>query len=47
MDIKNICCGALLSSVSKGEMTYDPVLKLFACYIKGAEYKKQANYQNK
>ena len=33
------CCGALLSSVGRGEFVYDPVLKCFSCYIKGTEYK--------
>ena len=34
------CCGALLSSVGRGEFTYDPVLNCFACYIKGQEYEE-------
>ena len=34
------CCGALLSSVGRGEFTYDPVMNCFACYIKGREYEE-------
>ena len=34
------CCGALLSSVGRGEFIYDPVLNCFACYIKGQEYEE-------
>lgn len=34
------CCGALLSSVGRGEFAYDSVLRYFACYIKGREYEE-------
>lgn len=34
------CCGALLSSVGRGEFAYDSVLNCFICYIKGREYEE-------